>query len=221
MPCSEKRSKNSTQRMTTLQQGEEVGYVPCGRSLLVEHRLQPVVHVVGTSGVPCPRWSGTVRAAFTPSLRAQTGGQDACCLLPASGAAPCPHPPGREERDNREKGQEDASALTHRRALQLLQVAVIKLQVAVHYPVDVPHLMAGAVVFHHGVGLEHGCGSGCLDLFQFALRLICSRRSLSWSSASWPAACAMQVSRFWIWLRSLWHWTTIPVGRWVMRTASR
>ena len=29
----------------------------------------------------------------------------------------------------------------------------------------------------------------------------------------------MAVARFWIWLRSFWQETTIPVGRWVIRTA--
>ena len=29
----------------------------------------------------------------------------------------------------------------------------------------------------------------------------------------------MAEARFWIWLRSFWHDTTMPVGRWVMRTA--
>ena len=29
----------------------------------------------------------------------------------------------------------------------------------------------------------------------------------------------MAVARFWIWLRSFWQLTTIPVGRWVIRTA--
>ena len=29
----------------------------------------------------------------------------------------------------------------------------------------------------------------------------------------------MALARFWIWLRSFWQETTIPVGRWVIRTA--
>ena len=29
----------------------------------------------------------------------------------------------------------------------------------------------------------------------------------------------MARSLFWCWLRSFWHDTTTPVGRWVMRTA--
>ncbi|OGO52183.1 MAG: hypothetical protein A2V84_02780 [Chloroflexi bacterium RBG_16_70_13] len=29
----------------------------------------------------------------------------------------------------------------------------------------------------------------------------------------------MAVSLFWVWLRSFWLWATIPVGRWVRRTA--
>ena len=29
----------------------------------------------------------------------------------------------------------------------------------------------------------------------------------------------MAISLFWVWLRSFWLWATIPVGRWVRRTA--
>ena len=29
----------------------------------------------------------------------------------------------------------------------------------------------------------------------------------------------MALSLFWNWDRSFWHWTTIPVGRWVIRMA--
>ena len=29
----------------------------------------------------------------------------------------------------------------------------------------------------------------------------------------------MAMSRFLCWERSFWHWATMPVGRWVMRTA--
>ena len=44
----------------------------------------------------------------------------------------------------------------------------------------------------------------------------CSSRLRS-SSLAWSTAIAL--ARFWIWLRSFWQETTIPVGRWVIRTA--
>src|SRR5919112_1602244 len=46
----------------------------------------------------------------------------------------------------------------------------------------------------------------------------CSRRSRS-SSKRRPRRTRIATSRFWCWLRSFWHWTTIPVGRCVILTA--
>src|SRR6059058_189679 len=43
----------------------------------------------------------------------------------------------------------------------------------------------------------------------------CCRRT----SRSLACSTSMARARFWIWLRSFWQVTTMPVGRWVMRTA--
>ena len=41
----------------------------------------------------------------------------------------------------------------------------------------------------------------------------------AWRSASFAARICIARALFWCWLRSFWHETTIPVGRWVRRTA--
>ena len=45
----------------------------------------------------------------------------------------------------------------------------------------------------------------------------------SWIAFSYIYSFARSIciafSRFCSWLRSFWHWTTMPVGKWVMRTA--
>ena len=45
-----------------------------------------------------------------------------------------------------------------------------------------------------------------------------SRRSCSCSSSR-DLRIRSAVCLFELWLRSFWHWTTIPVGTWVIRTA--
>ena len=49
--------------------------------------------------------------------------------------------------------------------------------------------------------------------------LIFSACCCSFSSASLARSIFMALSRFWNWLRSVWQNTTMPVGRWVRRTA--
>ena len=95
-------------------------------------------------------------------------------------------------------------------------------EVAVEDSLGIAGLVPGTKVLDHRVGM-HDVGAdlapeadalalaaalGRLGLA--AVQLPCTRRARS---------SAIAVARFWVCERSFWHWTTILLGRWVIRTA--
>ena len=92
-------------------------------------------------------------------------------------------------------------------------------------PVTLPDLVVGAQVLDHLVRLQH-VGADLAapadlglapagDGVQLGLALLLGL------GGEHGLQLAMALSLFWCWLRSFWQVTTMPVGRWVMRTADR